>query len=105
MAFEGSSTFVLISFQGKPLNLDTGAEHADLYPAFAKAFPDVVASGKKGSHTLTGVGGSANFDSVVLPSLTFQVGGSDVNLRPAYVMLKQRTAAAAGSPATLEWIF
>ena len=52
------------------LNLDTGAVDTDLNQVFAKELPALVSSEKKETHTITGFGGTNNFDSIVLPYLT-----------------------------------
>jgi hypothetical protein len=97
LAFDGGSPVVQVNFQQEALefSFDTGAQRTDLYPAFAKKFADLVkATGKKESHTLTGIDGSASFDSVVLPSVTLQAGGRDVVLKPAHVLLVEHNSAS-----------
>jgi hypothetical protein len=75
--------------------LDTGANSSDLNANFAELFPDVVASGKKGSADLTGVGGTQTFASVELPELIFTIGSRSVPLRPAVITM-QRNGTAGG---------
>jgi hypothetical protein len=41
---------------------------------------------------VTGVGGSAKMESVVLPSLSFIVGGREVLLKPAHILLKDNNS-------------
>jgi FAD/FMN-containing dehydrogenase len=97
LAFDAAAPVTQVGFQHKALEFswDTGAQTTDLYPAFAKEFADVVsAAGKKESRTLTGVDGSANFASVVLPSITLQSGGSDVRRKPAHVLLVEHNAGS-----------
>jgi tetratricopeptide (TPR) repeat protein len=97
LAFDGGSPVVQVNFQRQALefSFDTGAQKTDLYPAFAKKFADLVnATGKKESHTLTGVDGSASFDSVELPSITLQVGGHDAVLKPAHVLMVEHNAGS-----------
>ena len=91
LCFESALPVVQIGFRHSVLDftLDTGAQNTDLYQAFANTFSDLVKSGKKESHKLTGVGGSANVDSVILPSLTLRIGRHDVLLRPAHVLLQK----------------
>ncbi len=72
--------------------LDTGAEGTDLYEAFSKTFAALTDGGKKDTTEVRGVGHAENFDSITLPELKFQLGGSDVVLRPAHVLLKQMGA-------------
>jgi predicted aspartyl protease len=97
LAFESTSTFALISFKGKALefSLDTGAERTGLYPAFARDFPEIKAAGSPEERKLTGVGGSAKIDSVVLPSLPFVVGGRDVLLKPAHILLRNNNSTSS----------
>jgi predicted aspartyl protease len=97
LAFEQTSTFVQAEFKKTPLlmSLDTGAQVTYLYPAFSAAFPTVVAAGKKETKIVTGVGGSSNFDSVVLDSVTLTIGGHDLTLKPAHVLTKDNTPVSA----------
>ncbi|MGD0894114.1 MAG: retropepsin-like aspartic protease [Terracidiphilus sp.] len=97
LAFESTSTFALISFQGKALefSLDAGAERTELYSAFARDFPEIKAAGSPEERKLTGVGGSAKIESVVLPSLPFIVGGRDVLLKPAHILLRDNNATSS----------
>jgi hypothetical protein len=69
LCFESAFPVVQIGFRHSVLDfsVDTGAQNTDLYQAFANTFSDLVKSGKRESHKLTGVGGSANVDSVILP--------------------------------------
>jgi hypothetical protein len=69
--------------------LDTGAEGTDLYAAFTKTFAALTDGGKKDVTEVRGVGHAENFESITLPELKFQIGGSDVVLRPAHVLMKQ----------------
>ena len=68
--------------------LDTGAEGTDLYEPFTKTFAAVTEGAKKDTTEVRGVGHAENFDSIVLPELKFRLGGSDVVLHPAHVLLK-----------------
>ncbi|MGD0304778.1 MAG: aspartyl protease family protein [Candidatus Acidiferrales bacterium] len=97
LALEQTSTFVQVRSKQTPLqmSLDTGAQVTYLYPAFTAAFPTAVAAGKKETKTVTGVGGSSNFDSVVLDSITLTIGGHDLTLKPAHVLTKDNTPVSA----------
>ena len=75
--------------------VDTGANSTDLNGNFADLFPDVVATGKKGSADLNGVGGTQTFPSVELPELIFTIGSRRVPLRPAVVTM-QRNSVGGG---------
>lgn len=68
---------------------DTGAESTDLYEPFTKVFADVTEGGKKDSTEVRGVGHAETFDSITMPELKFRLGGAEVALRPAHVLLKQ----------------
>ena len=96
LCFEGAFPVVQIGFRHSVLDftVDTGAQNTELYQAFANTFPDLVKSGKRESHKLTGVGGSANVDSVILPSVTLRMGGHDVLLQPAHVLLQNSSGTS-----------
>ena len=96
LSFEGTFPLAQVAFQGRPLQftLDTGAQNTDLYPQFARQFSEVLTSGQKELHTLTGVGGSADFESIVLPSLQFQVGRNNLDLQPAHVLMKETNSTS-----------
>lgn len=92
LSFDESFPVTQVIFQHKPLvfTLDTGATHTVLSPPFAKEFSDLLkASGQEESHELTGLGGSASREAVLLPSVVLRVGGRDVSLKPAHVLVKQ----------------
>jgi hypothetical protein len=93
LALEQTSTFVQVKYKNTPLlmSLDTGAQLTYLYPAFTTALPAVVAAGKKETKKVTGVGGSSDFDSTLLDSVTLTIGGRDVTLKPAHVLAKDNT--------------
>jgi hypothetical protein len=69
--------------------LDTGAVGTDLNPLFAEEFPDLISSGKKETNTITGVGETRDYESVLLPSVSLTVGGKAVILAPAHVSVAQ----------------
>jgi predicted aspartyl protease len=92
LAFEQMFPVTHAYFQGKGMDMtvDSGAEHTVLSPPFAFSFPDVLKSaGKPESHKLTGVGGSANYESVLLPSIDLQIGGLTVTLKNAHVLTQE----------------
>jgi predicted aspartyl protease len=97
LAFEETATFLNTASNGHALtcSLDTGAQHTYLYPAFAAAFPALISAGKKEMKTVTGVGGSTQFDSTVLDSVTLAIGGADVTLKPAHVLAKANNSQSA----------
>lgn len=89
LAFDGPMPVTQVAVELKKLEftLDTGETHSILYAPFAKEFSDLLkASGQKESHKLTGLAGSSNYDSVLLPSLQLELGGLDVRLAPAHVL-------------------
>lgn len=88
LAFVGLNPVTRMIFHGKSLTftLDTGAISTTLNPKFAKLFPAVVTAGKIKDHKLTGLGGSKQERSSVVPSLTFDFG-RPVKLRPATIFL------------------
>jgi predicted aspartyl protease len=94
LAFESTSIFTQIGFHGRSLefSLDTGAQRTELYPTFARDFPEIKASGTPEARKITGVGGSAKIESVLVPALTFIVGGSKVQLKPAHILLRDNNA-------------
>lgn len=96
LCFESAFPVVQIGFRHSVFGftVDTGAQNTDLYQPFANAFPYLVKSGKKESHKLTGVGGSATVDSVILPSVTLSIGGREVLLRSAHVLLEKSSGTS-----------
>jgi hypothetical protein len=101
LLFHDNTAVVQVVSQSRPLEftLDTGAMDTDLNPVFAAAFPDLLKqSGTPEVHSITGVGGTNSYDSVLLPSVTFEVGGRAVTLKPAHVYTKYGlTSWAAGN--------
>jgi hypothetical protein len=89
LLFHGTNPIVQVTTLDKKLNfsLDTGAVDTDINAAFVTAFPGVVSSGKRETHTITGFGGTRTYDSVLLPSIKIRVGGREVTLAPAHVFL------------------
>jgi len=85
--FHGMTPIVRVTAAGKPLilSMDTGASDTDLNEGFAKALPQLVAAGRKEIRPITGMGGSNNYDSVLLGPVVFRVGGEDVTLKSPHV--------------------
>ena len=96
LAFDGTSVFVQGAYAERPLefSLDLGAQNTVLYPAFAQSHPELQTSGSSEAHKITGVGGSAEIPSLSVASLTFTVGGRDVSLSPAHVLLKSNNSTS-----------
>ena len=95
LAFDGIMPITEMSLNGKTLSFtfDTGATHTVLGPPFAAAFPELMRTGIKKDHKLTGLNGSTTQESVELPSVRF-LFGREVELAPASVLLKTTTGAS-----------
>jgi hypothetical protein len=89
LAFDAQMPTTQMSLNGKTLifTLDTGAMRTELWPVFASAFPDLMRTGIKKDHKLTGIAGSATHESIELPSVHFLLG-NEVTLTPASVLTK-----------------
>jgi hypothetical protein len=72
------------------MRLDTGAIETELWKGFADAFPDLIrAQGTAASKDVHGIGHAETVQAVSLPVLKLGLGGTDVKLRPAVVLLNQ----------------
>lgn len=92
LAFDQSYPVARAYFQGVEFDrpVDSGAQKTVLGRPSASAFPEVLKSvGKPETHKLTGVGGSASYESVLLPSLDLQIGGHTVLLTNAHVLTQE----------------
>jgi predicted aspartyl protease len=87
LLFNGTTAVVELRVEGKALtfSLDTGAADTDLNEGFAKALPDLVKAGTKESRAITGLGGSNQYESVLLGPIAFDVGGKKVMLPSPHV--------------------
>lgn len=87
LLFHGATAIVQVQVEGKALtlSLDTGAADTDLNEGFAKALPDLVKAGTKETRAITGLGGSNEYDSVLLGPVAFDVGGKIVTLPSPHV--------------------
>jgi predicted aspartyl protease len=87
MLFHNSNPVIDVRVEGKHLDftLDTGAIDTDLNPPFAKALPALMKTGTPEKRTIEGVGGTTEGDSILLPSVSFQIGGHPVVLSPTHV--------------------
>ena len=66
--------------------LDTGAETTDLNANFARQFAaEISRKGVRDTTSVSGAGGTATIQSVTLPEVAFDIGGTYVALRPAHV--------------------
>jgi hypothetical protein len=81
----------LVEYAGRQLSftLDTGATNTDLYPPFARAFPELVRHGKTASSKMEGVGSTSELHSVVLTSLKLKIDQFSAVLHPATVLLTE----------------
>jgi predicted aspartyl protease len=87
VAFDAQNPTIQMSLNGKKFifTLDTGAERTELWPVFASAFPDLMRTGIKKDHKITGISGSATHESIELPAVHFSLG-KDITLAPASVL-------------------
>ena len=60
-------------------------------------FSSVVESGKKASSEIRGIDGAEAYESVILPELTFEVGGIQAVLRSADVLLSRSIRSYIGN--------
>jgi predicted aspartyl protease len=90
LLFHGATAIVQVHVNDKPLifSLDTGAVDTDLNEGFAKALPAIVEAGQKENRAITGLGGSNQYESVLLGPVEFDVGGSRVTLKAPHVFPK-----------------
>lgn len=92
ICFEGLQPIIEGEFRQSRINifLDTGATHTRVLPLFAREFAAFVnESGKKGAQRVTGVGGSVEVETMTLPELRLRLGGPELLLKPADVLLKE----------------
>jgi hypothetical protein len=72
------------------MRLDTGAVYTELWSTFAQAFPELIRNkGTKTAKDVHGIGHAEEIEAVSLPRLQLGLGGGNVTLRPALVLLKQ----------------
>lgn len=90
MLFHNSNPVIDVIVDGKHLNftLDTGAIDTDLNPPFARVLPVLLKTGKSERRSIEGLGGSTTNKSILLPSVTFEIGGKSISLQPAHVFLE-----------------
>jgi predicted aspartyl protease len=100
MLFKNSSPVIDVHVEQKRLDftLDTGAVDTDLNPAFAKALPALMKNGTRETRSLEGLGGTVIGDSILLPSVTLQIGDRNTVLKPAHVFTEHGNGTwAAGN--------
>ena len=100
MLFKNSNPVIDVRVEQKRLDftLDTGAVDTDLNPAFAKTLPALMKNGTRETRSLEGLGGTVNGDSILLPSVTLQIGDRNTVLKPAHVFTEHGNGTwAAGN--------
>ncbi len=91
LCFDGNTPVTQLQFNASNLVfvLDTGATNTDLFPPFARAFPELIRNTKKtDSYKMEGVGSVRNMKAATLESVRLSVGGLPVVLKPANVLLE-----------------
>jgi hypothetical protein len=84
--------------------LDTGAEETSLWPTFAKDFARVIdESGKKARKQIRGVGGTLEIEAVTLREVMLKIGGFELTLGPAPVLLQETLPASKDYHGLLGW--
>jgi tetratricopeptide (TPR) repeat protein len=89
ICFDGLSLITEARFgsQNLPFVLDTGAATTELWPRFQLAAADTIRKfGTDETHIVSGIGGSQRFKSISLPSVTLELGGRSVALKPAHIL-------------------
>jgi Aspartyl protease len=92
LCFDGFSPVVRVKFADQDLSfiLDTGNQAGtELWTRFARDFTALIQRrGTIGKQTLTGIAGSNERETSVLPEIRLRVGGLETLLRPAKVFSK-----------------
>ncbi|MGI4852102.1 MAG: retroviral-like aspartic protease family protein [Janthinobacterium lividum] len=103
LAFDDNTPVVEMATGGRSFawTFDTGAVRTTLNQPFAAAFPEMIAEGKQKDYKLTGVGGSTQQRSVELSRVQFTLGGKEVALAPATVLLNQTTGTSTWAAGNL----
>jgi hypothetical protein len=90
--FDGFSPVVRVDFEGQNLDfiLDTGNQAGtELWSRFAEDFAALIErDGTRGRQTLTGIAGSNERETTLLPQIGLLVGGLKTSLRPARIFSK-----------------
>jgi hypothetical protein len=91
LCFDNDQLMVSVRYNQSDIlmRLDTGAVDTEFYAPFATRFSELLGSGTRGFKEVRGVGQTENMESVTLPGLKLGIGGPDLDLRPAVVLLKQ----------------
>jgi len=91
LCFNGSKPLTEFRFQDTPLTaqLDTGAVSTDLWPPFARRFPEILEGVKREKQTIGGIGQNADFEAAVVDRISLELGGMPLVLAPAPVYLEK----------------
>ncbi|HEX3470408.1 MAG TPA: retropepsin-like aspartic protease [Silvibacterium sp.] len=102
LLFDGEMPLTQISYRDKPLavTFDVGATQTTFNPPFAKLYPEILRSGVNESHTLNGLSGATEKQSISLPHLSLNFG-REVTLAPATILLDQTGGSSAWAAANL----
>jgi predicted aspartyl protease len=91
LCFDGNTPVTQLQFNNGDLAfvLDTGATNTDLFPPFAKAFPELIRDAEKtDAYKMEGVGSVKNMNAATIESVRLVIGGLSVVLKPANVLLE-----------------
>lgn len=75
--------------------VDTGFSDTHLFVPFAAHFIDAVMSGRQSVYSMSGEAGLRNLKDLIVPQVALRVGGMDVTLRNAVVLLEKAPAVNA----------
>jgi predicted aspartyl protease len=93
LCFDGLDPVARAHFEQQqlPVVLDTGAAMTEIWPPFARQFSELVNSGKSTSTVENSFGGKSRVPVKLLPELLLGLGGYDLRLHPARVLLAPTT--------------
>lgn len=84
-----------VQFALRSLRWDsTGAGTTDLWPPFAKRFAAQLATARRETRRVGGVGQTIEVESLIAPSLPVRLGGKAITLKPAEVHLAKTDGAS-----------
>ena len=88
LAFSGSTPLLLAEFAKALLTfeLDLGASHTDLWPAFARRYPARLS--RSGKSRVTGIGGGRDVWAAKLGTFDLSIDGHQLQLHDVVVLLK-----------------
>jgi len=88
LAFSGSTPLVLAEFAKTRLTfqLDLGASHTNLWPAFARRYPARISG--SGKSRVTGVGGGRDVSAAKAGTFDLSIEGHQMQLHDVVVLLK-----------------